>query len=106
MRHFSPQELKQHLDTVAERPLLLDVRETWEFERCHIEGSILISMGQIRDKMSELDPERETVIICHHGIRSRQVAYYLEQYGFTNLINLDGGVEHWARDVDPSMNRY
>ena len=106
MRHFSPLELKQHLDTVAEKPLLLDVREPWEFQYCHIEHSKLIPMGEILNVINELDPEQETVVICHHGIRSRQVAYYLEQQGFKQLINLDGGVERWAQQVDPAMKRY
>ena len=105
MRHFNPKQLKQHLDAGAE-PLLLDVREPWEFDYCHIEGSELVPMGQIQTMIEELDPEEQTVVICHHGIRSRQVAYYLEHMGFTDVINLDGGVEQWAQDVEPSMKRY
>ncbi|MDH5180670.1 MAG: rhodanese-like domain-containing protein [Gammaproteobacteria bacterium] len=106
MRHFSAQELKDYLAQADNPPFLLDVRETWEFAYCHIEGSELIPMGDIPETLSELDPNRETVVICHHGIRSRQVAWYLEHNGFTNLINLDGGVENWAKVVDPSMKRY
>ena len=105
MRHFSPKQLKQHLNSGA-APLLLDVREPWEFDYCHIEGSELVPMGQIQTVIEELDPEEETVVICHHGIRSRQVAYYLEHMGFTDVINLDGGVEQWAQDVEPTMKRY
>ena len=105
MRHFNPKQLKQHLDGGAE-PMLLDVREPWEFDYCHIEGSELVPMGQIQTMIEELDPEEQTVVICHHGIRSRQVAYYLEHMGFTDVINLDGGVEQWAQDVEPSMKRY
>jgi rhodanese-related sulfurtransferase len=63
-------------------------------------------MGQIASAASELNPEEETVVICHHGIRSRSVAHYLERIGFTNVINLQGGVEAWARDVDPHMQTY
>ena len=106
MRHFSPLDLKQHLDTAAEKPLLLDVREPWEFQYCHIDNSKLIPMGEILNVIDELDPEQETVVICHHGIRSRQVAYYLEQQGFSRVINLEGGVERWAQQVDPAMKRY
>lgn len=88
--------------------MLLDVREPWEFDRCHIAGSELIPMQQVPHavEQEQLDPNREIVVICHHGIRSRQVAYYLEHLGFTNLINLEGGVEAWAQDVDPTMERY
>ena len=106
MRHFSPLDLRRHLETAAEQPLLLDVREPWEFQYCHIANSKLIPMGEILDQIHTLDPEREIVIICHHGIRSRQVAYYLEQQGFSDVINLDGGVERWAQQVDPTMKRY
>ena len=50
--------------------------------------------------------ERETIIFCHHGIRSRQMGYYMEQAGFKHITNLDGGVEQWATDVDTTMRRY
>jgi len=85
---------------------LLDVREPWEFQTCHLEGSLLIPMGRIPAGRDELDPDRETVVICHHGIRSRQIAYYLERAGFTNVVNLTGGLDAWARDVDPEMPVY
>jgi rhodanese-related sulfurtransferase len=108
MQHFDPKRLADYLQQCEQAPLLLDVREPWEFARCHIAGSELIPMHQIPHALEQdrLDPARETVVICHHGIRSRQVAYYLEQQGFTKLINLDGGVEAWAQDVDPTMERY
>ena len=57
-------------------------------------------------EQAQLEPSCEIVVICHHGIRSRQVAYYLEHLGFTKLINLEGGIEAWAQDVDPTMERY
>ena len=106
MRHFSPTQLQQHLDKSETRPLLLDVREPWEFEYCHIEGSVLIPMRELPGEMDQFDPDQEIVMICHHGIRSRQMGYYMEQAGFQNIINLDGGVEQWARDIEPSMKRY
>ena len=105
MRHFSPQELKDHLAQGAE-PVLLDVREPWEFDYCRIEGSALIPMGQIHLQLDDIDPAAEVVVICHHGIRSRQVAYYLETQGFEDVINLEGGVERWAQEVEPTMRRY
>jgi rhodanese-related sulfurtransferase len=106
MRHFTPTQLKEYLQQAELPPLLLDVREPWEFQICAIEGSSLVPMGQIPAKVETLDPKQETVIICHHGIRSRQTGYYLERMGFSNLINLDGGVEAWAREVDPDMQTY
>ena len=106
MREFSPRELKKHLAATDTDPLLLDVREPWEYRICHLEGSQLIPMGQLAGALNALDPNRETVVICHHGIRSRQVARYLDYQGFANVINLNGGVEAWARYVDLDMPTY
>lgn len=108
MRRFSASDLRAHLEQVSEQPLLLDVREPWEFEKCHLAGSMLVPMRQVPHALEELelDQNQEIVVICHHGIRSRQVAYYLEQHGFDKVINLEGGVEAWAQDVDPTMKRY
>ena len=106
MQNFSPSQLRDHLASQEAAPLLLDVREPWEFERCSIEGSELVPMSELANKLPELDPQRETVVICHHGIRSRHVGMQLEHVGFTNIINLAGGVDAWARDVDPEMAVY
>lgn len=110
MRHFTAPELQAYLHSIAathsSSPLLLDVREPWEFEQCHLENSILIPMRQIPEHSEQLDSSQEIVVICHHGIRSRQVAQFLESLGFNNLINLTGGVEAWATKVDLSMKRY
>ena len=106
MRHFSARELQSHLAASKTTPLLLDVREEWEYEYCHIAGSILIPMGQIPAHLEELDKKQEIVVICHHGIRSRHIGIYLEHAGFDNVINLEGGVEQWATDVEPTMQRY
>jgi rhodanese-related sulfurtransferase len=106
MRDLRPRELKAHLDAAPEQPLLLDVREPWEYEICHLPGSTLVPMRQVPAAIANLDPDRETVVICHHGIRSRQVALYLEHLGFTRIVNLSGGVDAWAREVDPEMAVY
>lgn len=106
MREFSATQLRHYLATTDRRPLLLDVREPWEFRICRIDGSQLIPMGQIPAAMQALDPAQETVVICHHGIRSRQVGMYLDYQGFANVINLTGGVDAWARDVDRQMATY
>ena len=106
MREMTPGQLKAHLDATDTSPVLLDVREAWEFNICRLEGALLIPMGQIRNELDQLDPDRETVVICHHGIRSRVVAQFLEQMDFSSVINLAGGVAAWARDVDPNMAVY
>jgi rhodanese-related sulfurtransferase len=104
MRHCTAIELHDHLKQA--KPLLLDVREPWEFEYCHIAGSVLIPMREIPAALTELDPRQEIIVICHHGIRSRQVAYFLESQGFRDVVNLSGGVDAWAKDVDPKMRKY
>lgn len=106
MREITPQQLKDYLQVATPAPLLLDVREPWEYEICHIEGANLMPMQQIPQTFKTLDPQQEIVVICHHGRRSLQVAGYLERMGFTRLINLTGGVDAWAHDVDRSMPTY
>lgn len=104
MRELSAEELEQHLESHS--PFLLDVRQPWEYNVCRLENSTLIPMAQIPSQIDELDKDLETVVICHHGIRSRQVARYLEQAGFSNVINLNGGVSAWAKSVDTEMDTY
>jgi len=106
MRELTAVELQAHLDSKSEQPVLLDVRESWEYDKACIEGSTLVPMRSIPERLQELDPERETVVICHHGIRSRMVCLFLENQGFSNLVNLSGGVDAWARDVDRQMPTY
>jgi len=107
MEHIRPSQLKAWLgDPTRPAPLLLDVRELWEFERCHIAGAQLVPMGSVPSQLNALDPDRETVVICHHGVRSYHVARFLEHNGFTNIINLTGGVDAWAKEVDPTMPLY
>ncbi|MBL1140678.1 MAG: sulfurtransferase [Proteobacteria bacterium] len=105
MKSLSAEELKSKLDA-GEKPVLLDVRETWEYETCHIEGSINISMSNIQRILDELEKYDETVVICHHGMRSFQVASYLEGNGYGNIANLEGGVDVWAKTVDADMAQY
>lgn len=88
------------------KPVLLDVREPWEVETCRIEGSLSIPMNSIPARMQELDDEAPIVCICHHGARSMSVASFLERNGFTQVINLTGGVHAWALQVDNSMPTY
>lgn len=106
MREFNAAQLKTYLDTCDEQPLLLDVRQPWEFDVCKIENSVLVPMSTIPAEIESFDLNRETVVICHHGIRSRRVGNYLEQAGFNNIINLSGGVKEWARTVDKQMTTY
>lgn len=106
MRHISPQHLQAYLQSTETAPLLLDVREPWEFERARIEGSELIPLMRLPQHAGQLDPAREIVVICHHGVRSQQAAHFLEQNGFNNVINLVGGINAWSREVDPQIPVY
>jgi rhodanese-related sulfurtransferase len=103
---ITPEELKQKLDAGSE-VIVLDVREPWEFEAAHIEGSKLIPMEQIPARINqELDPEDHVVVICHHGVRSANVAAWMLQQGFERVQSLRGGIDRWSRVVDPKVPLY
>lgn len=107
MRQMTPTELADRLAAAGDdKPVLLDVREPWEFEICRIEGARSMPMRSVPARIEELDVDAETVVICHHGMRSEQVAMFLERQGFSNVINLSGGVAAWADSVEPGMARY
>lgn len=107
MQQLSVTELAAWLlDTQRPAPLLLDVREPWEFETCHISGAQLMPMQTVPARFQELDPDQQIVCICHHGGRSMQVANFLHRQGFTQVLNLTGGVHAWANQVDESMPTY
>ena len=93
-------------DASRPRPLLLDVREPWEYEYCHIPGSELMPMASVPPRLQELPETGPLVCICHHGARSMQVAAFLERAGFEQVHNLTGGVHGWAQQVDPGMPTY
>jgi rhodanese-related sulfurtransferase len=93
-------------DPDREPPLLLDVREPWEYQTCHLASSLLMPMASVPARQQELDPERPIVCICHHGARSMQVAAFLERAGFEQVINLTGGIHGWVLQVDPTMPTY
>ncbi len=105
MQQISPQELKARLDRYP-APTLLDVREDWETKLARLENTLHIPIEEIEARADELDPDDEIVVYCHQGVRSAAVAEYLRQRGFKNVKNLEGGLDHWARAVDPTMRRY
>ncbi len=82
------------------------MREPWETKTCRIDGSLLIPMGEVAARRDEVDRQAEVVVICHHGGRSLQVAQFLGEQGFARVHNLAGGVDAWAKTVDPSMPVY
>jgi rhodanese-related sulfurtransferase len=107
MKTVAARELAEWLaDEQRAKPLLLDVREPWEHQICRIEGAELVPMRTVPARVGELDPDRPIVCFCHHGGRSMQVAMFLERQGFSDVYNLTGGVDAWARQVDPAMPTY
>jgi rhodanese-related sulfurtransferase len=95
----------------AEKPLLLDVREPWEFALASVQVPGLetrhLPMGEVAQRLSELDTDRPVVCLCHHGMRSAHVATWLaQQAGFEAVYNLDGGIDAWSREIDPTVPRY
>jgi rhodanese-related sulfurtransferase len=107
LKQISPTELAAWLaDQHRDRPLLLDVREPWEWQTARIDGAQLIPMREVPARVSELDSARDVVAICHHGGRSQQVAMFLEKNGFSKVHNLQGGVDAWSRTIDPAVPLY
>lgn len=103
---ITPEELKQKLDA-GDALTMLDIREPWEYEAAHIDGSTLIPMDQIPARANqELDPEDHIVVICHHGVRSANVAAWMLRQGFERVQSLRGGIDRWSREVDPKVPMY
>jgi adenylyltransferase/sulfurtransferase len=104
----------QHLDPTHvaallasnDAPIIIDVREPWEYDLVHLPVSTLIPLSTLSARANELDPTRSYALLCHHGMRSEMAANWLLQHGFTRLINIDGGIDAWSMDVDQSLPRY
>jgi rhodanese-related sulfurtransferase len=88
-------------------PLLLDVREPWEYQTAHIEPSTLIPMNEIPGRAhQELDEDAPILVLCHHGARSLSVAAWLRQQGFEKAQSVSGGIDAWSCSIDPTIPRY
>jgi rhodanese-related sulfurtransferase len=98
--------LRWREDASRAPPVLVDVRERWEFEYCRIDGSLLVPLGELGRRAGELPRDRTLVMVCHTGRRSQHAALFLERAGFADVQNLAGGVERWAVEIDPAMKRY
>ncbi len=105
MDAIKPADLKAVLDR-GEKPVLLDVRQPEEVQAASIGGAVCIPMGEIPYRLDELNPKAPTVVFCHHGIRSANVADFLEKRGFKDVKNLAGGIDAWSLAADPSVPRY
>jgi sulfur-carrier protein adenylyltransferase/sulfurtransferase len=101
----SVQELKQKLD--AREPVaLIDVREPFESEIAKIDNARLIPLGELPDRVHELDRESYIVVHCHTGKRSAQAVQLLQEAGFQKVFNLDGGIDKWSDEIDPTVQKY
>jgi sulfur-carrier protein adenylyltransferase/sulfurtransferase len=85
--------------------VLLDVREPWEVEIVALDGAVNIPLGQLADRLGELDPTVPVIAYCHHGVRSEYARQILEAGGF-DVRHLAGGIDAWARDIEPELRRY
>jgi rhodanese-related sulfurtransferase len=112
----SPSQFASWRDSVAatsstpSTPVLLDVREPWEVQTACVSEDgfrlLTIPMREVPARLAELDPDQPVACLCHHGMRSLQVANFLLQSGFTEVVNLQGGIDAWSHEVDPSVPRY
>jgi rhodanese-related sulfurtransferase len=102
---ISPLEVKEKREE-GEPFILLDVRESWEYQAAHIADSVLIPLGQLSSRMNELDPDKEIITLCHHGIRSQTALALLMRAGFKNVKNLTGGIDAYSITADPTIPRY
>ena len=105
IEQLSAPDLAERLQR-APAPVLIDVREPWEVATAAMPGAIAIPLGELAMRHTELDPDVETVLVCHHGYRSMQACMFLANRGFERLANLRGGIEAWSTQVDPGVPRY
>jgi adenylyltransferase/sulfurtransferase len=103
---ITPEELKRELEEKGDELVLIDVREPHEWEIAHIEEARLIPLGQLWERMHELDTADEIVLQCRSGARSARALGILQEAGFRKLKNLTGGILAWSEDVDPSLPKY
>jgi rhodanese-related sulfurtransferase len=103
---ITPEEVEAKLKR-SEPFTLLDVREPWEFEVSRIDASKHMPMGDVPSRAhQELDPDEEIVVVCHHGVRSLNVTYWLREQGFERVQSMRGGIDAWARRVDAKVPLY
>jgi rhodanese-related sulfurtransferase len=105
IKSITPQELKDLLSQDP-APLILDVRDAWEFEICSFPNSIHIPLIDLHHERDQLPLDRPIVVVCHHGPRGLKAAFILMQNGFDDVVNLTGGIHAWAQQIDPTLERY
>jgi rhodanese-related sulfurtransferase len=101
----APREVKDMLGR-GEKMLFVDVRERWEYETSHIEGSVLIPLPEIPTNLQRLEAAGDVVLFCHHGMRSMDAAAWLRSQGVQGARSMAGGIDRWATEIDPNTPRY
>lgn len=107
-----PSELGAWLDSVRIHgtPVVLDVREPSELRLASVQADgfelVTIPMGVIPPRLNELNPDQPVACLCHHGVRSMQVANFLQARGFNHVANIAGGINAWSNELDPGVPRY
>lgn len=102
---ITPLEVKNNREA-GDEFIILDVREPLEYQIAHIPDSVLIPLGELKARIEELDPSKDIVTLCHHGMRSQSALGILLQHGFTKVKNLNGGIDAYSLTADPSIPRY
>jgi len=102
---LSARDAKELLDS-KKGVCLLDVRQAFEFDLCHVQGSLHVPLDQLTSRIDEIPRGVPVLTLCHHGVRSCQAALYLRQAGFDTVSSVKGGIDAWAKDVDPSIKTY
>jgi rhodanese-related sulfurtransferase len=102
---IAPREVKELLAR-DDKVLFVDVRERWEYDAAHIDGSVLIPLGEIPSNLARLENADEVVLFCHHGIRSLDAAAWLRSQGLERARSMTGGIERWSAEIDPNVARY
>lgn len=104
MENLSPQQFQQHL--LQDGVVLLDVRLPEEVEVASLSGAVNIPLHELPARHAELGQPAALAIYCHHGVRSQQAARFLERQGYPNVSHLEGGIDAWSSEIDPSVARY
>jgi len=102
---LTPQDLHRLLAGPSD-VLLLDVRDLWEYHIVHLAGAKLIPLHELPARLHELEAHRPTVVYCHHGLRSYDAACFLRDAGFPHVKSLEGGIDRWSAEIDPTLPRY
>ena len=106
VEEIHPAEVKARLDQRLPDFVLLDCREPEELAIARIDVALHIPMGDIPTRLQSLDPSKDYVVFCHHGVRSAHVVTFLRKQEFERVRNMAGGIDAWSREVDPKVPRY